>query len=91
MARYIAANAFLGCFEFHPESFPNVSLLKPLDFLDDLPTLDDETTIYTVFDISDNEEWNELLEEYHVEFVPSIAKGSLFDLMSDPDWQPNLD
>ena len=41
-----------------------------------------------MFDISDNDLWNELLNNYRVELMS--YNNELFSLMSNPDWQPDL-
>ena len=39
MARYISANVVDGCFEFDILEFDTIQILKPRDFIDELPTL----------------------------------------------------
>ena len=87
MARYISANID-GCFEFDILEFDTIQILKPRDFIDELPRLEGDDQIYTVFDISDNELWNELLNNYRVDLLPCV--NELFDLMRKPDWVPDL-
>jgi len=90
MARYISANVIDGCFEFDPLEFDCIQIYKPRDFIDELPRLEGDDQIYTVFDISDNSEWNEILNNYRVDLLPWV--NELFDLMSsNPDWVPDLD
>ena len=88
LARYISANVVDGCFEFDILEFDTIQILKPRDFIDELPTLGLDDQIYTVFDISDNDLWNELLNNYRVELMS--YNNELFSLMSNPDWQPDL-
>jgi len=89
MARYICANVVDGCFEFDPLEFDGIQIYKPRDFIDELPRLEGDDQIYTVFDISDNDLWNELLKNYRVDLL--TWRDELFDLMSNPDWEPDLD
>jgi hypothetical protein len=92
MTRYIGANVVDGCYEFDIYDRPEAEMMRPDDFIDSLAGMSiEDGDIYTVFDISDTDAWDELLSNYHVEMLPSIRKGSLFDLMSSPDWQPDLD
>ena len=91
MARYISANVIDGCFEVDPLEFDCIQVYRPRDFIDELPRLEGDDQIYTVFDISDNDAWNEFLKNYRVDLLLLPSVTGLFDLMSDPAWVPDLD
>lgn len=88
MARYIGANVVDGCFEFDIFDISDAEIMKPRDFIDELPNLAGNDQICTVFDISDNNLWNGLLNNYHVELLSHNSE--LFKLMSDFNWAPDL-
>ena len=86
MARYIGANVVDGCYEFDIYDIPEAEMMCPDEFIESLSSLSiEDGDIYTVFDISHQDEWAELLNNYRIELFPSIRAGTLFDLMSKPD------
>ena len=91
MARYIGANVVDGCYEFDICDIPEAEMMSPDEFIESLSSLTiEDGDIYTVFDIKYQDEWAELINNYRIELLPSIRSGSLFDLMSNPDWEPDL-